>query len=407
MKRIAAILLAVACSALPACAAGNIDKTYVRSLAAPGKTVLVIEYYDGQGKVADRKGFASATGFKAISPTDFRVDDKLSCTYSGIEPCEGDMVNRQEDFVGLLCRLRAARLATLLQSPKVVFCRAFVTEQNAPRQDATCYGYYNYPGSLDSVDMFEEQLVSLGTHRVAKKPDGLQCARRSGRGREDRPRRLRHVGRPEDQAAMRGSASVTCVAAVFAGGCRLRRRPTGYFDLQPGVTLETGDSWIDRGQRYRLYGVQTCLRGTTYTDHAGPTSRLRRSVAGGACRLYHRHPSGLRADSRRADTTYVACYATIGARPARPRQHPDRIGLCLRGPRRRRPAPARTLCRRGADARGKGGPACGSSTMFSIPRSCSGRAKERVRKTAMSRRRIAAAPSAARRNASPSQPIGR
>ena len=42
----------------------------------------------------------------------------------------------------------------------------------APAQDATCYGYYNYPGSLDTVDMFEEQLVSLGSHRVTRRPDG-------------------------------------------------------------------------------------------------------------------------------------------------------------------------------------------------------------------------------------------
>ncbi len=79
-------------------------------------------------------------------------------------------------------------MATLLQSPKVIYCRAFVTEQNAPLQDATCYGYYNYPGSLDTVDMFEEQLVSLGTHRIAKKADGsparadLVEAEKIGRG---------------------------------------------------------------------------------------------------------------------------------------------------------------------------------------------------------------------------------
>ncbi|BBD41421.1 hypothetical protein Amn_pc01360 (plasmid) [Aminobacter sp. Y103A] len=28
------------------------------------------------------------------------------------------------------------------------------------------------PGSLDSVDMFEEQLLSLGALRLTKKPDG-------------------------------------------------------------------------------------------------------------------------------------------------------------------------------------------------------------------------------------------
>ncbi|MEP9389920.1 hypothetical protein [Mesorhizobium sp. KR9-304] len=169
-------------------AAEPVDKDYVRSLAAPGKTVLVIEYYDGQGKVVDRKGFASASGYKAISPTDFRVDEKLSLHLFGIKPCDGDMVNRQEDFTGSCADFAQRGLATLLQSPKVVFCRSFVTEQNAPLQDATCYGYYNYPGSLDSVDMFEEQLVSLGTHRIAEKADGsparvdLVEAEKIGRG---------------------------------------------------------------------------------------------------------------------------------------------------------------------------------------------------------------------------------
>lgn len=169
-------------------AAEPVDKDYVRSLAAPGKTVLVIEYYDGQGKVVNRKGYASASGYKAISPTDIRVDQDLSLHLFGIEPCDGDMVNRHEDFAGSCADFAKRGLATLLQSPKVVFCRAFITEQNAPVQDVTCYGYYNYPGSLDVVDMFEEQLVSLGTHRIARKPDGsparadLVEAEKIGRG---------------------------------------------------------------------------------------------------------------------------------------------------------------------------------------------------------------------------------
>ncbi len=45
--------------------------------------------------------------------------------------------------------------------------------------------------------------------------------------------------------------------------------PEGYFDLQPGVTLESGDTWVSEGQRYRLYGVQSCLRGTAFTDTTG------------------------------------------------------------------------------------------------------------------------------------------
>jgi endonuclease YncB( thermonuclease family) len=38
---------------------------------------------------------------------------------------------------------------------------------------------------------------------------------------------------------------------------------------QTGVTFLTGDSWQQEGQRFRLYGVQSCLRGTFYTDKAG------------------------------------------------------------------------------------------------------------------------------------------
>jgi hypothetical protein len=170
--RHAAVCILALCVSLPAHAAGPVDEAYVRSLAAPGKTVLVIEYYDGQGKVAERKGFASASGFLAVSATDFRVDTNVTVHLYGIEPCDGDMVNRKEDFAGS-CEDYARRgLETLLQSPRVIYCRAFVSETEAQAQDATCYGYYNYPGSLDTVDMFEEQLVSLGSHRIAKQPDG-------------------------------------------------------------------------------------------------------------------------------------------------------------------------------------------------------------------------------------------
>ncbi len=38
-----------------------------------------------------------------------------------------------------------------------------------------------------------------------------------------------------------------------------------------GVTFETGDTWQQNGQRMRLYGVQACIRGTTFTNQAGAT----------------------------------------------------------------------------------------------------------------------------------------
>lgn len=171
VRRAAECILAV-CASLPAYAAEPIDEAYVRSLVAPGKTVLVMEYYDGQGEVAERKGFASASGFRAISATEFQVDANLTVHLYGIEPCKGDMVNRKENFAGSCEDYGRRGLETLLQSPRVIYCRAFISETGATTQDATCYGYYNYPGSLDTVDMFEEQLVSVGSHRIAKGSDG-------------------------------------------------------------------------------------------------------------------------------------------------------------------------------------------------------------------------------------------
>jgi endonuclease YncB( thermonuclease family) len=57
--------------------------------------------------------------------------------------------------------------------------------------------------------------------------------------------------------------SVTLVGAIptFADN---RWKP-----IPPSITIETGDTWIADGQRYRLYGVQSCLRSTAFTAVSG------------------------------------------------------------------------------------------------------------------------------------------
>ena len=67
---------------------------------------------------------------------------------------------------------------------------------------------------------------------------------------------------------------------------------------------------LKQGRRYRLYGVQTCLRGTTYTDHAGQRRDCgEASLAVLAAYITDTHPvcatmvgrgPGLRARMRRA-----------------------------------------------------------------------------------------------------------
>ncbi|MFI0848445.1 thermonuclease family protein [Mesorhizobium sp. IMUNJ 23232] len=88
--------------------------------------------------------------------------------------------------------------------------------------------------------------------------------------------------------------------------------PEGYFELKPGVTLESGDSWQDSGRHFRLFGVQACLRGTAYTDKAG----VRRdcgeaSLAVLAAYIADTHPVCAQV-AQSAGTVFASCYATIG-----------------------------------------------------------------------------------------------
>jgi len=152
-------------------AAGPVEPAYIKSLAAPGKMVLVVEYYDGSSAVVSRKGYASAIGFRASSPNEIIVDGKTTLHLYGVEPCQGEMVNRKEGFSGSCEDFAQQQLKILLKYPKVILCRAFLSEENAAKQDVTCFGYYFFPGTLDSIANFEEQLVSLGALRVAKKAD--------------------------------------------------------------------------------------------------------------------------------------------------------------------------------------------------------------------------------------------
>lgn len=88
--------------------------------------------------------------------------------------------------------------------------------------------------------------------------------------------------------------------------------PDGYFDLLPGVTLETGDTWIAEDKRFRLYGVQSCLRGTSYTDSHGQKRDCgEASLAVLAAYIKDTKPVCAPV-AKKDDTAYVVCYAIVG-----------------------------------------------------------------------------------------------
>ena len=89
--------------------------------------------------------------------------------------------------------------------------------------------------------------------------------------------------------------------------------PEGYFELKPGVTLESGDSWQDAGRHFRLFGVQACLRGTVYTDRSGARRDCgEASLAVLAAYIADTSPVCAPV-AQSAGTVFVSCYATIGA----------------------------------------------------------------------------------------------
>jgi len=71
---------------------------------------------------------------------------------------------------------------------------------------------------------------------------------------------------PISEAIIRAAA----VAVLLAGAGTVRAQDgSTVFPVAQPVQFETGDTWSQPNGRFRLFGVQSCLRGTSYSDAAG------------------------------------------------------------------------------------------------------------------------------------------
>lgn len=60
------------------------------------------------------------------------------------------------------------------------------------------------------------------------------------------------------------------VAPLLGLGAAFAQEPASrWFPVPANALYLTGDSWSDAGVTYRLYGVQSCLRGTSFTNAHG------------------------------------------------------------------------------------------------------------------------------------------
>ncbi len=77
---------------------------------------------------------------------------------------------------------------------------------------------------------------------------------------------------PNLPASPRLQAPIISVQALGSERTTADRRRSDRTEFAPfpeRAQFETGDTWISGGRRYRLYGLQTCLRGTAVTIAPG------------------------------------------------------------------------------------------------------------------------------------------
>jgi endonuclease YncB( thermonuclease family) len=63
--------------------------------------------------------------------------------------------------------------------------------------------------------------------------------------------------------------SLLLVAGVLVASLPSTAQTSPWAAIPENAAFETGDSWAIGGQRFRLYGVQACLRGTAFTNASG------------------------------------------------------------------------------------------------------------------------------------------
>ena len=111
--------------------------------------------------------------------------------------------------------------------------------------------------------------------------------------------------------------SAAAVALLFAGGRAAHaQEASAVFPIAQPVQFETGDTWSQTNGRFRLFGVQSCLRGTTYTDPAGVRRDCgQASIAQLAAVFKVASPTCQKVAPANDGAFFVVCGGTIDSRP--------------------------------------------------------------------------------------------
>ena len=115
---------------------------------------------------------------------------------------------------------------------------------------------------------------------------------------------------------------ILCSTATHAQD---RPPPSPWYPITPTSVFQTGDTWTSNGAIFRLYGVQSCIRGTTFTNRAGAkTDCGEASLAMLVSLIRDLNPQCYTAALQAAtNTNFVFCYAVLKG----PQLQPARVDL--------------------------------------------------------------------------------
>ncbi|MCA3592673.1 MAG: thermonuclease family protein, partial [Methylocystis sp.] len=84
-----------------------------------------------------------------------------------------------------------------------------------------------------------------------------------------------------------------------------------WLPFPPNAVFETGDTWVANGQRFRLYGVQSCLRGTFFTNVQGGRVDCGESSVALLTAMVRDLKPFCNVSARSGDLAYVVCVTNV------------------------------------------------------------------------------------------------
>ena len=101
---------------------------------------------------------------------------------------------------------------------------------------------------------------------------------------------------------------------ALAGRRAWAKQPQKPFVVASNIQIESGDTWTQDGVKYRLYGVQSCLRGTEFVQGAQRSDCGLASIAQFAALVQTSPASCQPLGAANDGAVFVVCGAKVGER---------------------------------------------------------------------------------------------